>query len=218
MHEQLIPEITDNDIPILIERISTLNLNEILSLKFRIESQLSKDISYLESQGIDMNSKLITDDGYPRQDIDDLVRVTLTRRDIIQRRNDLTKVINKSHKLLEEQLQRKQNAQNDNGNTTGNVKSIVGASSVKLPAFALFEDVALNGPIAKSGIKNGDKLVSFGKITIINGGLSKISKEVQPNKLIMINLMRDDTQLQFEVLPNNHWDGTGLLGCKLTKL
>lgn len=218
MHEQLIPEITDNDIPILIERISTLNLNEILSLKFRIESQLSKDISYLESQGIDMNSKLITDDGYPRQDIDDLVRVTLTRRDIIQRRNDLTKVINKSHKLLEEQLQRKQNAQNDNGNTTGNVKSIVGASSVKLPAFALFEDVALNGPIAKSGIKNGDKLVSFGKITIINGGLSKISKEVQPNKLIMINIMRDDTQLQFEVLPNNHWDGTGLLGCKLTKL
>lgn len=213
MHEQLIPDITDNDIPILIEKISTLNLNDLLSLKVKIESQLSKDISYLESQNIDMNSKLITDDGYPRQDIDDLVRVTLTRRDIIQRRNDLTKVINKSHQLLEEQLQKK-----SNDNTTTN-KTIIDTSSVKLPAFALFEEVDLNGPIGKSGIKNGDKLLSFGKITIINGGLSKISKEVQLNKLIKINIMRDDDiQLQFDVIPNNQWGGTGLLGCKLKKL
>lgn len=215
MHEQLIPDITDNEIPLLVEKISSLNLNEILSLKNRIESQLSKDILYLESQGIDMNSKLITDDGYPRQDIDDLVRVTLTRRDIIQRRNDLNVVINKSHKLLEEQLQKKNNSENA---STGNNKSVIGIPSVKLPPFALFEEVEPNGPIAKSGIKDGDKLVSFGKITIINGGLSNISKEVHLEKLIKIDIMRDDIQLKFEVTPNNQWGGAGLLGCKLTKL
>ncbi|KAG0662747.1 putative 26S proteasome regulatory subunit [Maudiozyma exigua] len=215
MHEQLIPDITDNEIPSLVEKISILNLNEILSLKNRIESQLSKDILYLESQGIDMNSKLITNDGYPRQDIDDLVRVTLTRRDIIQRRNDLSMVINKSHKLLEEQLQKKNNSENV---TTGDNKSMVEIPSAKLPPFALFEEVEPHGPIAKSGIKDGDKLVSLGKITIINGGLSKISKEVHPQKPIRIDIMRDDVQLKFEVIPNNQWGGAGLLGCKLTKL
>ncbi|SMN17722.1 similar to Saccharomyces cerevisiae YIL007C NAS2 Proteasome-interacting protein involved in the assembly of the base subcomplex of the 19S proteasomal regulatory particle (RP) [Maudiozyma saulgeensis] len=211
MHEILTPTIGDEEIPKLVDKISLLSLQDLLSLKKRIELQLSKDVSYLESQNIDMNSKLITEDGYPRQDLDDIVQITLTRRDIIQRRNDLTAVINRSHILLEKQLSKENKSQE---------KDITKSSTPftnHIP-FAIFEEIDMNGPIGQSGIQNGDTLISFGSVTVINGGLQGLSKEVSIGKTIPINIKRDGISYTFNVTPNNQWGGRGLLGCKLTKL
>ncbi|CAB4256382.1 similar to Saccharomyces cerevisiae YIL007C NAS2 Proteasome-interacting protein involved in the assembly of the base subcomplex of the 19S proteasomal regulatory particle (RP) [Maudiozyma barnettii] len=213
MNEILTPTIGDEEIPKLVEKISLLPLVDLLSLKKRIELQLTKDISYLESQGIDMNSKLVTEDGFPRQDVDDLVKVTLTRTDIIQRRNDLTAVINRSHVLLEKQLSKENNAQQEKNNANNRSTQFIN----HIP-FAIFEEVNNNGPIGQSGIQNGDTLISFGSVNVINGGLQGLSKEVCLGKTIPINVKRDGISLTFSVTPNNQWGGRGLLGCKLTKL
>ena len=199
-----------------VTRLEDLNLNEITELKQLVESELIKFSQILQSQDIDMDTQLVTEDGYPRGDID-ILQIRLIRRNINMLKNDLRNIIEQSFQLLNTHFKDLQSPQEslisqENQNSS---------TEYKIP-FAIINEIYVNGPISSAGIQNEDKLISLGKIHAGNHmKLKSLLDEViqNENKELKVRILRQNQEIMDLVLiPTRNWNGRGLLGCKLQEL
>lgn len=190
-------------------RLDSLTISQVVNLKDVIESELSKNIEILSSQNVDMDSSLVTADGFPRSDVD-VLQIRLARRNINMLRNDLNKVILKSHSMLNAHFEQKQEVAQSNKTGDNEIE-------YKIP-FARFTEITPGGPIEKTGVQLNDKLVSIGDIHAGNHNKLKNVQMVvlrNENKELPIRIMRDNSLLDLKLIPTREWEGRGLLGCKL---
>lgn len=199
-----------------VARLKSLNLNEITELKQLVESELLKFSDILQSQNIDMDTQLVTEDGYPRGDID-VLQIRIIRRNINMLKNDLSNIIEQSFHLLNthfKDLNKPQDSLISRVNPNNTIE-------YKIP-FAIINEINVNGPISSAGIQNDDKLISLGNIHAGNHmKLKSLINEVIQNedKELDVRVLRRDQEIvDLVLIPTRKWNGTGLLGCKLQEL
>ncbi|KAK6201385.1 uncharacterized protein RJT21DRAFT_34925 [Scheffersomyces amazonensis] len=200
---------------------SQLSLEKLSEIKQSIESQLSLLFDLLKHKyNADMDTKLLTSDGFPRSDID-VVSIRLIRVKIIRLRNDdkaLLKVLDK--KLIEhfENIRDVQATESSQTDTSTNTSSSL---SYTVP-FATIREIAPNGPANTAGLVEGDQIVLFDQ-SIHAANHNKLSNVVSSvrngiGKSIEVQILRNNVPLTLHLKPTNNWGGQGLLGCRLVPL
>lgn len=192
------------------------NFDELRDAKSNIEEQLDT-LSHIlfQEYRADMETPLVTEDGFPRNDID-VVAVRLIRIKIIRLRNDLKSVYINLEKSLAERF---------NGNKEQETIQRSEISS-QIPrtytiAFALVGEVVENGPAHISGLKEGDRIISIDDVHAGNHRrLAGVLQKVQSNKEkeLSVQLFRDNSRMTLTLVPTDNWEGNGLLGCRLIPL
>lgn len=211
----------NNGIPnALVSRVDDLphlGFSEVSQLKKDIEHELERQFDLLSLNNVDLNTPLITAEGFPRDDLD-LVTIRLIKRNVNVLRNDLRRVIERLEYLLPlefESLQRQNSAvQKLEALDT----SLVDDDS--LLAFAKVVDVKIGSPSHEAGLQSDDLIVKFGTIHALNhNNLYNVGKLVQQqlNKEISLRVKRDDEIITIQLVPRP-WQGAGLLGCRIIRI
>ncbi|SCU88963.1 LADA_0E12970g1_1 [Lachancea dasiensis] len=202
------PNIND-ELRFQIEHLGTLSINEVFDLKTKVENELESLFDQLELQGADLNSSLVTPEGYPRSDVD-VLQVRLLRRSINSLRHDLRDVIAKSQELLTKQFQIL-------AAKTHQIEDDCRIREYRVP-FALVTEVVPESPSQIAGLVEGDKIVRFGEIHAGNhrsltaiGPLVKKSQDLP----LLVRVLRHEQFFDLTLKPTNNWIGPGLLGCRL---
>ncbi|KAK9490154.1 hypothetical protein V1508DRAFT_425756 [Lipomyces doorenjongii] len=199
-------------------------LSALSQQRHDLEEELSALVSVLESHNVDMNTPLITPDGFPRSDID-VAQVRITRTRIIRLRNDLKAVMSRIETALYEHHARLRER--------GSVSAIGIAGDVERKpdpngiAFAVVNNIVERSPAYEAGLVKGDKIVKFGSVHAGNHQkLARLASVVQENENspIEITVIRDidEAQARAEVnlilTPRQGWGGRGMLGCHILPL
>lgn len=196
--------------------LDELPLKEVLSLKLLIEQDLNKYTNILLEQNADMDTVLLTEDGFPRSDVD-VLQITLARRNINMLRNDLSKVINQSHILLNGHFANNQTSQKVD---SFNQKTSSGTDSI-IP-FAIISEIIPGSPVERAGVKNNDRLILVGNVNASNHNkLQNLKTEIvkNENNRIPIKILRDNSKfLTLTLIPSKNWDGNGILGCRFKEI
>ncbi|PSR92079.1 hypothetical protein BD289DRAFT_429399 [Coniella lustricola] len=208
-----------------------LSFTELQRKKENMESELKALSSVLDSHGVDMNTNLLTADGFPRSDID-VAQIRTTRARIIHLRNDYKDLMSKIEKHLHEHFASLAEHLNDD-DTTAPVAAAASEAPLRdyIPEaldepFAKVNTVADNSPAATAGLQAGDLVRNFGWVNISNhDGLKKVAECVQGNEdrnvLVKVSRMSaapSQRELQLTLVPRRNWGGRGLLGCHILPL
>ncbi|KAI0974255.1 hypothetical protein F4678DRAFT_421984 [Xylaria arbuscula] len=207
-----------------------LSFAELQQKKDNMEAELKALGGVLDSHGVNMETPLITRDGFPRADLD-IAQIRTTRSRIIHLKNDYKDLINAIEKHLHEHfasLQASDDAAASNA-THANQATMMGDAipeTLEVP-FAKVNSVVTDSPADAAGLKAGDEIRNFGYVNKSNhDGLKKVAECVQGNEgqrvLVKISRRGDsDTQpssrqeLQLYLTPRRNWGGRGLLGCHI---
>ncbi|CAG85635.1 DEHA2B15444p [Debaryomyces hansenii CBS767] len=197
---------------------SQLTYDQLSTTKNEIESQLSLLFDILANQyKADMATPLLTDDGYPRNDID-VVGIRLIRVKIIRLRNDVKLVYTLLEtKLIEKFEQQKGSAVSE---SPPEPEQTIPTPVYTIPFATVCEVVPL-GPASASGLKEGDQIIAMDDIHAANHNrLANISLKVRDSvdKSLAVVISREGTRQTLELKPTDKWDGRGLLGCRLLPL
>ncbi|KAH7319961.1 hypothetical protein B0I35DRAFT_430261 [Stachybotrys elegans] len=202
-----------------------LSFAELQQRKDNLEAELKALGGVLDSHGVDMNTPLVTRDGFPRSDID-VAQVRTTRARIIRLRNDYKALMS----AIEKHIHKHFESLDDDV-----AAAEVGAQSSMLPdsvpevlgaPFAKVNTVAPGSPAESAGLKPGDELRTFGYVNHTNhDNLKKVAECVQGNEgsQISIRVSRPASvthreELRLTLTPRRNWGGRGMLGCHILPL
>ncbi|KAK4181635.1 putative 26S proteasome non-ATPase regulatory subunit 9 [Triangularia setosa] len=207
-----------------------LSIQELQRKKDNIEAELRALGGVLDSHGVDMNTSLLTHDGFPRADID-VAQIRTTRARIIHLRNDWKDLMALIEKRLHEHFANLEDNDDDaTVNDVTNVTVFLPQDSIPEtpdPAFAKVNTVVENSPAATAGLKPGDLIRNFGYVNGENhDGLRKVVECVQGNEgqNILVKVSRTSgggghpQELRLTLIPRRDWGGRGLLGCHILPL
>ena len=130
----------------------------LMTKKESIECEISRHISILRSNNIDMSTPLVDADGFPRSDID-LWAVRKARVRIIELRNDMKDIMNELGKTLEDVY-----AQPGTSPTATNQEQHIGLTEEDMIPFARVDGVAPGSPAAEAGLQREDLILKFGSL------------------------------------------------------
>lgn len=213
-----------------IERLSELPIDQVFELKIWVESELSRLFDFLKQQGGDMESPLVTGDGYPRSDID-VLQIRLIRRSINMLRNDLKSIIIRAEALMATQFERMaaktQKTERDDeieykipfAVITEVVTTSPSEKAVRIFSAVLFMHTLLT--VYTQGLHADDRILRFGHVHAGNHkSLSALGLVVQSNedKPVPVKIQRNDRIYDVMLTPSRKWDGPGLLGCRFSQL
>ncbi|EHA57451.1 hypothetical protein MCOR27_011042 [Pyricularia oryzae] len=208
-------------------RAGHLTIAELQRKKDDLEAELRALGGVLESHNVDMNTNLLTPDGFPRADID-VPQIRTTRARIIHLRNDYKDLMATIEKQLHEHFASLNDEEEED--ITANRQQEQQASqltdsvpeTLELP-FAKVNSVVDNSPADSAGLKAGDLVRNFGYVNRTNhDGLKKVAECVQGNEgqTILVKVSRSTgsgqtQELQLSIRPRRDWGGRGLLGCHI---
>ncbi|KAL4729997.1 putative 26S proteasome regulatory subunit [Fusarium chlamydosporum] len=204
-----------------------LSFAELQRKKDDIEAELKALGGVLDSHGVDMNTTLLTSDGFPRADID-VAQIRTTRARIIRLRNDYTTLMTRIEKYLHEHFASLD--ENDAVPVAGSSSSqpvLPDSLSAPLdPPFAKVNTIAAGSPADTAGLKAGDEIRNFGYVNRANhDNLRKVAECVQGNEgsNVFIRVSRADgvaerQELRLTLTPRKDWGGRGMLGCHILPL
>ncbi|RDW84978.1 putative 26s proteasome non-atpase regulatory subunit 9 protein [Coleophoma cylindrospora] len=207
-----------------------LSFAQLQAKKDNIEAEISALSSVLDSHGVDMNTRLITPDGFPRADLD-VAQIRTTRSRIIYLRNDYKTLMNVIEKHLHDHFARQaENASSatESAATTSNIPEPIAfraAETLGIP-FARVNSVVPESPADSAGLKAGDQIRNFGYVNQANhDGLKRVGECVQGNegRNVLVKVSRLDgalrrQELELTLTPRRDWGGRGLLGCHILPL
>ncbi|KAH7270199.1 uncharacterized protein BKA55DRAFT_550866 [Fusarium redolens] len=204
-----------------------LSFAELQRKKDDIEAELKALGGVLDSHGVDMNTSLLTNDGFPRADID-VAQIRTTRARIIRLRNDYTSLMTWIEKFLHEHFASLDENEPAPVASSSNSQRIL-PDSVSTPLdlpFAKVNTVAAGSPAETAGLKPGDEIRNFGYVNQANhDNLRKVAECVQGNEgnNVFIKVSRPDgvaerQELRLTLTPRKDWGGRGLLGCHILPL
>ncbi|KAI1203020.1 hypothetical protein F5X97DRAFT_284633 [Nemania serpens] len=202
-----------------------LSFAELQQKKDNMEAELKALSGVLDSHGVNMDTPLLTRDGFPRADLD-IAQIRTTRSRIIYLRNDYKDLMNAIEKHLHEHFA----SLRDTDNVTSPPNPANGATmmgdtlpeTLEVP-FAKVNSVVAESPADVAGLKAGDELRNFGYVNKSNhDDLKKVAECVQGNEgqrvLVKISRRGDSgtrQELQLYLIPRRNWGGRGLLGCHI---
>ncbi|KAF2150775.1 hypothetical protein K461DRAFT_259332 [Myriangium duriaei CBS 260.36] len=205
------------------------SLFELMNERDRIQAELSALGSVLTSHGVDMQTSLLTPDGYPRSDID-VAQIRTTRARIIRLKNDYKWLMEKIEKGLHEHHASlaSQPAPLLSNGAASSADSMAHTSQATLIAtvpveapFAKVNSVARSSPAETAGLQIGDKITKFGYVNWTNHEkLARVAQVVQANegRDIQIKVIRSGENVELQLTPRHNWGGRGMLGCHLLPL
>lgn len=198
-----------------------LTYEQLCTTKTEIEAQLSLLFDLLSTQyHADMATSLLTDDGYPRSDID-VVGIRLVRVKIIRLRNDVKIVYSLLEAKMVEQFEAQRASGGAQAEQTAQVPDLPKPAPVYSIPFASVAEVVPHGPAFSSGLREGDRIVSFDDVHAANHNrLAGISARVRSSvdSPIAVHILRGLRRQVLLLTPTSNWDGNGLLGCRLLPL
>ncbi|KAK4220206.1 putative 26S proteasome non-ATPase regulatory subunit 9 [Rhypophila decipiens] len=210
-------------------RATHLTFPELQRKKDNIEAELKALGGVLDSHGVDMNTSLLTHDGFPRADLD-VAQIRTTRARIIHLKNDYKDLMALIEKHLHEHFASLQDEDGQNGATSNGDPSALQDSVLEVfdRPFAKVNSVVENSPAATAGLKPGDLIRNFGYVNFQNhDNLTKVGECVQGNEgqNILVKICRitggangTAQELRLTLTPRCGWGGRGLLGCHILPL
>jgi 26S proteasome non-ATPase regulatory subunit 9 len=156
---------------------------ELLRKKEDLEAELKALGGVLDSHGVDMDTPLLTRDGFPRADID-VAQIRTTRARIIVLRNDYKEHMAVVEKFLHEHFANL----DDNAPEPASLLSTGAArpateSHVLQEPFAKVNTVAEGSPAQSAGLQPGDEIRVFGYVDRSNhDNLKRVGECVQGNE------------------------------------
>jgi 26S proteasome non-ATPase regulatory subunit 9 len=167
-----------------------LSFAELVRRKDDVEAELKALGGVLDSHGVDMNTSLLTSDGFPRADID-VAQIRTTRARIIHLRNDYKSLMTRMERCIHERFASLD--ENDAVPVAGqdNSQSILpdSVSTPLDPPFAKVNTVAAGSPAESAGLKAGDEIRNFGYVNQANhDNLRKVAECVQGNEGVSCGL------------------------------
>ncbi|OWP06952.1 26S proteasome non-ATPase regulatory subunit [Marssonina coronariae] len=140
-----------------------LGLAQLQAKKDNLEAEIRALSGVLDSHGVDMNTRLITPDGFPRGDLD-VAQIRTTRSRIIYLKNDHVALMNVIEKHIHEQFARLA----ENGGRVSTDLPLSTEPEILSPPFAKVNSVVTASPAYSAGLKAGDEIRSFGYVNITN--------------------------------------------------
>ncbi|OAQ72753.1 pdz/dhr/glgf [Pochonia chlamydosporia 170] len=205
-----------------------LSFGELQRKKQDLEEELKALGGVLDSHGVNMDTPLLTRDGFPRSDID-VAQIRTTRARIIRLKNDYKDLMKHIEKHLHEHF-----ASLDEG-----AENVVPAAGSAVPPvlpdsqadaldepFARVNTVAAGSPADRAGLKEGDEIRNFGYVNKSNhDNLKRVGECVQGNEgqNVFIKVSRASgvaqrQELRLTLTPTRNWGGRGMLGCHILPL
>ncbi|CCC06454.1 hypothetical protein SMACR_04845 [Sordaria macrospora] len=204
-----------------------LSFAELQRKKDAIEGELKALGGVLDSHGVDMNTNLLTPDGFPRSDLD-VAQIRTTRSRIIHLRNDYKELMNLIEKRLHEHFASIKDDDEESAPIPTDQSAPLPDSvpEVLEQPFAKVNSVVDNSPAATAGLKAGDLIRSFGYVNLSNhDNLRKVAECVQGNEgqNILVKVSRSTAgtrtqELRLTLTPRRDWGGRGMLGCHIFPL
>ncbi|PBP19592.1 GTPase [Diplocarpon rosae] len=164
-----------------------LALAQLQAKKDNLEAEIRALSGVLDSHGVDMNTRLITPDGFPRADLD-VAQIRTTRSRIIYLKNDHKALMEVIEKHIHEHFARLAGYGTADERITNGDSSLADLASssepeVLSPPFARVNSVVAASPAESAGLKAGDQIRSFGYINITNHNeLKRVAECVQGNE------------------------------------
>ncbi|KAL5611815.1 hypothetical protein BROUX41_000610 [Berkeleyomyces rouxiae] len=200
----------------------TRSIAELERQKKDIEAELRALSGVLDSHGVDMNTPLITRDGFPRSDID-VAQIRTTRSRVIHLRNDYKDLMTTIEKRIHEHFA---SLNKDDGDMAAEPETTPLRDYVPeelMTPFAKINTVASGSPAFEAGLKPNDLIRNFGYVNATNhNGLKRVAECVQgnENQNILVQVSRPlasgaKEELRLTLTPRSGWGGRGMLGCHI---
>ncbi|KAG7293054.1 hypothetical protein NEMBOFW57_003100 [Staphylotrichum longicolle] len=171
--------------PVANGHATQLTIAELQRKKDNVEGELKALGGVLDSHGVDMNTSLLTPDGFPRADID-VAQIRTTRARIIHLRNDWKDLMALIETRLHEHFASLEDDDAESTAAPATIDTSMPRDSVPETLdqpFAKVNTVVDNSPAATAGLKPGDLIRNFGYVNIENhDGLKKVAECVQGNE------------------------------------
>lgn len=184
-------------------------LNNALSSRKEIEKKISELNEVLKAHGVGMHEELVDQEGFPRDDIN-VYEVRHARAKLIKEQTNYKLAMKKCEDLLMKYHSQDLPEFMDKSERS----SIVVQSHKKM---AVVGKVEPGSPSEHAGLREGDIILEFGKITGDNmRNINDISEEMNKNVNFYIKVVvkRDGQLKRFNLKPKT-WSGRGYLGCVL---
>ncbi|KAI9227932.1 MAG: 26S proteasome non-ATPase regulatory subunit 9 [Piptocephalis tieghemiana] len=216
----------------------------LLKEKDALEQQIHSLDQELLKHGVDMNSSLVDQEGYPRADID-VIQVRRLRVSIIEAKNDLRTLMGRIEQGLHEMHAQhpigtssssssststpipRAVSSTSSGSSTAQASSPLDnhpSSSSHQPPHRTFARVAAlspDSPAWDAGMKKDDEILHFGHIHSGNHrNLQEVGQLVGKSQgtPIVVEVRRSSDLLTLTLTPRRGWGGPGLLGCHIVPL
>ncbi|KAG8763104.1 putative 26S proteasome regulatory subunit [Ceratobasidium sp. 428] len=190
-----------------------------------VDEQLQAHISTLTSHGVNMSTRLVDGQGFPRADLD-LVAIRTARVRVIELRNDRTRLTNEIAQALSDvhssplsQPASEVKTNGINGTLEPSPAGTPGVSEVPrlLIPFAKVDGVAPGSPAQQSGLQREDLILSFGDLTARSFSGSSLQPLAQlvashENRPLNVKIKRNGSEMSLSFTPRSGWGGRGMLG------
>ncbi|KJZ72659.1 hypothetical protein HIM_08018 [Hirsutella minnesotensis 3608] len=154
---------------------------ELQQKKDSLEEELKALGAVLDSHGVNMDTPLLTRDGFPRSDID-VAQIRTTRARIIRLRNDHKQHMEAIAEFLHQHFANVEETQPTLGSDSLMPLADSESSNVA-EAFARVNSVASGSPAERAGLKAGDEIRTFGYVDKSNhDNLKRVAECVQGNE------------------------------------
>lgn len=158
---------------------STKDVRIMIERRDQMERELDALADVLKSHGADMDTPLVTRDGFPRDDID-VTTIRATRTRIVRLRNDYINLMSEIENGLREYFSSHNSGSNNTQEGTNLIprQAFNGSSSITsrrethvvtpTVPFCYVNSVAPSSPALRAGLVQGDQIISFGWVNASN--------------------------------------------------